>query len=350
MPHSPCVSILTATHNGERFLAKTIESILGQTLTDFEYILIDDASTDGSAQIIEHYATQNARIIPIRNSSNLGPGAALNQGLGIARGRYIANLDHDDLAMPQRLERQVLFLDAEPTIGVVGTFARLIDEQGLPVEQSISTYDYPTEPAVVRWAMCYCCALLHSSVLMRSALVKQAGGYSAHHRYICDYELFSRLLSLTEFANLPEYLTAYRLGPHQTSSAHAPTQRMQVILLLYAMHRERLGIDVSISEVANLYGIHWGHQLEELDAVSQAADLLQRLFIKHCQTLGANNEERGVQQDCAFRLLSLGWHNHHLSRQTAARIFMQAVRLDLAALCRPSSWRRIRRQRKQRLS
>ena len=143
MPDQPLVSVLTAAYNGQNFLPQTIESICSQTFQNFEYILIDDASTDRTPQILAHYAGQDKRIQVLRNAAKRGPAASLNQGLDRARGVYVANLDHDDVALPQRLHKQVAFLDSQAHVGVVGTWARLIDSQ----DRQLGLFAGPTQPA-----------------------------------------------------------------------------------------------------------------------------------------------------------------------------------------------------------
>jgi glycosyltransferase involved in cell wall biosynthesis len=126
----PRVSVVTATYNGARFLPAAIESILAQSYTDFEYVIVDDASTDASAAIATDYAAQDNRVRLVTNPVRLGPPGALNRALAAVQGDYVAVLDHDDLALPERLARQVAFLDAQPAVGAVGAKVRFIDEAG----------------------------------------------------------------------------------------------------------------------------------------------------------------------------------------------------------------------------
>ncbi len=126
----PRVSVLMSVYNGERFLRDSVESILGQTFTDFEFLILDDGSTDSTCEILEEYANKDARIVLVRNDRNLGLTRSLNKGLRLVRGEYLARQDADDISLPKRLEMQVKFLDAHPEVGVVGSALEIIDENG----------------------------------------------------------------------------------------------------------------------------------------------------------------------------------------------------------------------------
>ena len=117
----PKVSVVMPVYNDERYLAEAIASVLGQTYADFELIIVDDGSTDGSRAIIEEYALRDSRVVPILLPGNLGQSSARNRGIERAGGQYIAAMDGDDICLPDRLRRQVNFLDANPQVGVLGT-------------------------------------------------------------------------------------------------------------------------------------------------------------------------------------------------------------------------------------
>jgi glycosyltransferase involved in cell wall biosynthesis len=127
---NPKISVITAVYNGERFLVKTIESILNQTFKNFEYILINDCSKDKSLKIMKEYKKKDKRIVLINNKKNIGSASSRNLGLKMARGGYIAILDHDDLALPERLEKEQNYLEKNPDIFLVSGQSINIDEFG----------------------------------------------------------------------------------------------------------------------------------------------------------------------------------------------------------------------------
>jgi glycosyltransferase involved in cell wall biosynthesis len=127
-PGDPRITVLMPVHNGEPYLDASVRSILGQTYGDFEFLVIDDGSTDGSARILRAYQDPRFRIV--ENGRNLGVVETLNRGLSLSRGEYVARMDCDDESLPERLERQVSFLDSHPEVGVLGTSGDLIDGDG----------------------------------------------------------------------------------------------------------------------------------------------------------------------------------------------------------------------------
>ncbi len=295
MSAPPSLSVVTTTHNGERFLPTALASILDQSFTDFEYILVDDGSTDGTPDILVDYASRDARIHLIRNDQPLGPGGALNQALQAARGRYVANLDHDDLARPARLEKQAAYLDWHPAVGVLGAWAEVISA----ADKVVKTWKYPVRPALAHWGMYFSATVLHSAVMARRELLLQAGGYSAYHRFTVDYQLWLRLLWQTQFANLPHCLAAYRISPEQASMRQADLQHGQVILAQQAALGRLLGRRPDLQAVLDLTLARSGRRLRDAAAVRRAAHLLQRAALAYRR---AANLSPGDQQRLALDL------------------------------------------------
>jgi glycosyltransferase involved in cell wall biosynthesis len=211
---APVVSVVMPVYNGERFLAEAVESVLGQTYADFELVAVDDASTDASGRILDGYREPRVRVL--RNSRNLGGAGSANRGIAEARGVYVARLDQDDVSLPERLAKQVAFLERHPDVALVGTWAQLIDGEGRPIgERRFATGSDELRDTLLRF-----CALVHSSVMFRRAPVVAAGGYGtgALGRHCRDYELWLRLSETMRLANLPEVLVKYRVHPEQMSS------------------------------------------------------------------------------------------------------------------------------------
>src|SRR2546428_1522930 len=137
----PGVRVLMAVHNGEPHLRAAVESVLAQTYPDFELLIVDDGSTDGSADVVRSYEDRRIRLL--ENERNLGQIPSLNRALREAHGEYVARLDHDDLCLPERLERQVEELDAEPSAALAGTWIDVVDEDGrlwATVRRDIATF------------------------------------------------------------------------------------------------------------------------------------------------------------------------------------------------------------------
>ena len=193
-----------AVRDGERHLRESVESILGQTYRDLELLVVDDASTDASRAIVRSYGDPRVRVLV--NEHNLGLTASLNRGLAVARGRYIARQDADDVSDRSRLERQVELLQRRPAITLVASHHRRIDDEGRHGGDRI----VPTEPLDIRWRLLFLNAFTHSSVVFRRDVVRALGGYDDRFRYAQDYELWSRLARGHALAAVPEVLVAYR--------------------------------------------------------------------------------------------------------------------------------------------
>jgi glycosyltransferase involved in cell wall biosynthesis len=327
----PRVSVVTCAYNGERFLDQAIESILAQTYADFEYIVVDDASTDGSSGVIARYAGRDARLIALRNPLNLNPSGALNQALQVARGEYLAVLDQDDLAHPERLARQVAFLDTHPEVGVVGAQVLMIDPGGRPLRPMA----FPTTAGLSRWQILFGSPVLHSAAMMRRALVVQAGGYSEKQWYVNDYLLLAALLPSTAITNLPDQLTFYRRHERQTVGIYTRFQRGQAWLLIHRMLVERLQLRVPLDDIGALYDGARGGHLPRLAALHRGTDLLAAIRASYLEA--ERPDEQTIEQinvDCARRWLVMAWVHRHSHRKDSRAILCRALELD------PQLWRR----------
>jgi glycosyltransferase involved in cell wall biosynthesis len=203
-----------AVHNEERFLAAAIDSILGQTFTDFELIVIDDASTDRSRAIAASYRDPRLRLMP--NDANLGLVRSLNRGLSFCRGEYVARLDGNDLAFPTRLAKQVAFLDAHRDVGILGTQAIAINVRGHRVRRASwwnAAWQRPLGGVVMEWYRAFDTPFVHSSVMFRRDFVERLGGYDEQYVLAEDAELWARAGEHAQLANLDEPLIAFRLDP-----------------------------------------------------------------------------------------------------------------------------------------
>jgi len=210
----PEVSVLMSVRDGGAFLAPAVESILGQSLTDLEFIIIDDGSGDGSWEMIQDFARRDRRIRALRNPANLGLAASLNRGLDVAQGRILARQDADDISLPQRLERQADFLNARPDTALLGTAVSPIDEQGRPLGPPDRQ---PTSRQAIRWKMLLFNAFHHPAVMLRRDALRGGLAYDPALAYAQDYDLWSRLLERERGANLPEALVLFRHHGGQSS-------------------------------------------------------------------------------------------------------------------------------------
>ncbi len=216
----PTVSVLLPVHNAARYLPEAVESILGQSFTDFEFLIIDDGSTDASRAILERYAARDRRI-SLRSRPNTGLTVALSELLGLARGELVARMDADDVALPERLTRQVEYLRAHPDVVCIGTAVHLIDGAGWLLGDGHPGMDHEE---IQRQALAGDCPLNHPSVMMRRAAVEAVGGYRAEFEPAEDLDLWLRLGEVGLLVNLPEVLMKYRQHRESFSEQHQRRQ------------------------------------------------------------------------------------------------------------------------------
>ena len=213
----PRVSVLLPVFNGERYVGEALESVLAQSFQDFEVVVIDDGSTDGTPDILRRYAGEDPRVRVFRQP-NRGLIAALNRGLALCRAPFVARMDADDIALPRRLELQVEVLESEPALAAVGGQAVYVDDQGRVIGQEPGI---PVGEAEVEQAALVACPMLHPTVTFRKEAVEAVGGYPEDAVHAEDYALWARLLEAGyRLRNLAEVLVKVRRGHGGNVSAH----------------------------------------------------------------------------------------------------------------------------------
>lgn len=230
-------------YNGAAYLRPAVDSILAQTFADLELVLSDDGSSDDSRSIVEEYAARDPRVVAVF-SEHGGVAAATNRALAAARGEYFAPMDHDDVALPERLAREVAFLDANPDVAVIGSGSRVIDGAGRELK---STRAVVVAPDDVAEAMHRRCAVLHPSCMMRTEVVRAIGGYRPFLPYAQDYDLFLRIMARHRLANIPDVLLLKRTHATQVtgSVSKRPAQIVAgAIVYLSHLSRQRCGSDI----------------------------------------------------------------------------------------------------------
>ena len=220
----PIVTVLMAVYNGETYLASAIDSVCEQTFTDWELVVIDDGSTDQTPAILAAHAKSEDRL-KIIHQKNQGQTAALNNGLAISKGDYVARLDADDTMHSERLEKQVLFMNNHPEVALLGSALNFIDENGAVFH----TKSVPCEHEAIQKIAHRLNPFVHSSVIFRRDIVNQLGGYNPKYGPAQDYELWMRLLTFARAANLPYPLVNIRYHANQMSSTSRRRQIRETI-------------------------------------------------------------------------------------------------------------------------
>jgi glycosyltransferase involved in cell wall biosynthesis len=204
---APRVSVIMPVYNAERYVSDAVESILTQTFTDFEFLIVDDGSTDGSRAILERHVSHDARI-KLVSRANTGYLVALNEMLGRARGEYVARMDADDVALPQRFDRQVHYLDEHPECVLAGSRVILIDPDGDALTEMGAALTHEEIDGAFMGAQGQ--MVYHPAVMFRRRAVMELGGYRPEYYLTEDLDLFLRLAEVGRIVNLAEPLLKYR--------------------------------------------------------------------------------------------------------------------------------------------
>jgi glycosyltransferase involved in cell wall biosynthesis len=329
VPTAPLVTVLLAVRDGERYLRTAVESVLRQTMSDLQLLVVDDASTDGTAAILEGVADHRVRVL--RNDAQLGLAGSLNRGLDEARGAFVARLDADDVAMPSRLERQLRRLSEDPGLAVLGSAVLELDDEGRPGR----LHEMPAGPNAVRWAALFGSPFFHPAVVVdRGVLDRHGLRYDTGFGESEDYELWSRLLDVAEGDNLAEPLVLYRVHSGQATQRRGQLQHeLRLRVALERISRVVPALTPHEVELAWRVGTTATVDSAHADAAAGAYLELVRAFERE--------HGRGAGSRAARDLARLAGRASGRARR---RILADAVRLDPALAARAARDRSRRRR------
>jgi len=238
MGDCPAVSIIMAAHNAERYIGEAIRSVLNQTLRDFELLIRDDASTDGTRAIAARSGDPRIRLLP--QTTRVGAAQARNEAFARARGRFIAIHDADDISEPERLQRQLAYLEQHPDVAVVATYGLVVDEHGREME----LLEPPLDPRAIReYAFERGNPCVHASILFRAGVLQRVKGYDPRFHTAHDHDLVLRILEHFQLANLPEPLYRVRRHSRSLSALYIMQQRAYAELARDMSRARRAGED-----------------------------------------------------------------------------------------------------------
>ena len=215
----PKITVLMPVYNAESHLHEAIRSIIKQSFSDFEFLIINDGSTDRSVEIVRSY--RDPRINLVHNEKNLGLIATLNRGIHISRGEYIARMDSDDISLPRRFETQVKAMDKHGDWGICGSWVRIL---GGPDSGTVQCY--PTKSKYLLCELLFDSPIAHPSIMIRKETIfKSNEYYDENFKHAEDYDLWCRLAKITSMSNIPKILLNYRIHGSQTGSKHSAEQK-----------------------------------------------------------------------------------------------------------------------------
>jgi glycosyltransferase involved in cell wall biosynthesis len=314
MPIAPAISVLMAVHNGEKFLAEAVESILNQSFGDFEFVIVDDGSVDNSKRMLSAYAARDTRIRLI-SQVNQGLTKSLNTALQLARGEFIARFDADDISLPRRFEQQVSALRSNATLVLIGSEVELITDDGL----FLGVRGHATSHHEIRKRLLLGdgSALTHPAVMIRRSSLTGIGGYDETFTVAQDLDLFLRLSEIGGVSNLPYTLLLWR--QHDSSVNRTRTA-------LWAEVKRR-----AIKNTINRIGAaEYAKALfYRAETIFPSSDLL---------SLGSFAEQRG-RYDSATKIYLRAMRDAKLRRPAAKRLFAISITMSKKALCRLLGWR-----------
>lgn len=281
---TPKISVLMSAYNGADYLQETIDSILNQTYSDFEFIAIDDCSTDNTWEILQRNAEQDSRMVLVKNEENLGLIRSLNKGLNLAKGEFIARQDADDISMRDRFEKEIVVIDKQPDCVLVSGNIQVVRNNDKKIVEIIRR---DCEPFLVNWYLLFHNHLAgHSQVMYRRDVALSIGGYSEAHSYMEDYELWCRLARTGKrLVILPDILLTYRRHSQSVSVQKREQQLLNDYKLVQDNLQRLLNEAVPMDTVKALVGFWKGKRLRLMAQTHHKFPTADKAHLVHTMNL-----------------------------------------------------------------
>ena len=332
MSRAPAVSVLMPVHNGEKYLGEAIESILNQTFCDYEFVIINDGSTDGTQDILSDYERREERI-RVLSQQRQGLAATLNLGLEMARGEYIARMDADDISHPERLATQVTYLQKHPEVGLAGTNCYPVDSAG-----TVGGGPFPgrsLDGSQVVWDLYWGNPIVHPSVMYRATDVIACDGYPTGYSYYAeDLALWFKVVSVTEVAVLQRPLLHLRKHQRNVTAVDTAEHLAEVAEVAQSALEVRLGYRPSTSSVRLLRGAQHARPVAE-DDIRDSVCLLRDAFEQLVSSGGLEGQQiRSIEADMYRRMLRLATlsTDRSYSLEVCRHVARHSPRRELARL------------------
>ena len=290
----PKISVVMPAYNAEKYIGKSIDSILNQTYGDFEFIIINDGSKDSTKEIILSYSDN--RIVYLENEMNSGIVVTLNKGLEYATGKYIARMDADDIAVAERLEKQIEFMEKNKNVGVLGTGICIFGED---VQEQARVFT--TNPEQLKAELIFNSCIAHPTVMMRSNILKNNGlSYDLEYAGAEDYNLWWKIAKVSQIATIPDLLVKYRIHSSQITKKKDEKYYKMMIKLM----EERFS-----------------------DIGFKSSDIEKKVFMKYCLGEYETFSQKEVEElvDCLVHLLRCNKLNKYFSQKKLIKIFELAI-------------------------
>jgi glycosyltransferase involved in cell wall biosynthesis len=305
-----------SVYNGQAYLREAVESILGQTYTDFEFLIVDDGSTDATWSILSSY--RDARMRLVSNERNIGLARSLNRGLALARGEYVARQDADDVSLPERFATQVAYLDSDQEVGLVSANCYLMDAAGTAAGGPILTQ--PLSGALVEWRLFWGNPVVHPSVMCRTRVMRACGGYPEQYSYYAeDYALWLKMVTVTKVVVLQQPLLRLRKHQRNVTMQTLNDHLEEVLGVAQAALQRRIGYAPDKRIIRILRGLPVDPPPSRRD-IGRAVNLLLDAYVHHVHR-------------CGLKRKSAHLLRADLSRRLKHLVGLYSVRPAVAAVC-----------------
>jgi glycosyltransferase involved in cell wall biosynthesis len=304
MKQNILVTVLMPVYNQEKYIKFSVESILTQTFPNFELLIIDDGCTDKSMAIVNGFKDQRIRVI---KTPHIGQAGAMNIGLKKAAGKYVARIDADDIALPNRLQEQIAFLEANRKIVLVGSWVEVFDDSG----KVLGIRKGPADPLLIRWETIFHNPLPHPSVCFCKEPILALGGYNPSWLHMEDRELFFKVAHKYQAANIPRVLLRYRQHPASLSQKYGKDQRLNSDRLTVSHVKQYLDMDESnILRFVSVQPAWWQFLL-----IYQRSVFFRQVFTAFIKRWKVNKRDRDGLEKQIMALHPLRWVLNNLWSQ-----------------------------------
>lgn len=282
--NDPLVTVLMSVYNGEKYLSEAIESILNQTYKNFEFLIIDDGSTDSSKKIVKSY--NDSRIKLIENEENIGLTRSLNKGIELSKGKYIARMDADDISFPERLEKQVDFMENHEDVAVCGSWFRVIDDKG----NLLSEVKTQINHEFLFFELFFKNPMGHATTIMRKSVIEHIGRYDPDYVRTQDYDLWFRIIeSGYKIHNIDRILIYYRKHENMVSIVESNLQEVNAQKVIKALIQKMLFLNIYNVEIIRKPITH-GVYTSNVSSFIKFYKFFKRLIIKFKSEFQVSND------------------------------------------------------------
>ena len=321
---TPLVSVILPVYNGEDHISECIESILSQTYKDFEFIIVDDASTDKTPGILSSFSEKDSRIKIFRNKKNQRQTISATIACQNAIGKYIARIDADDVALHHRLERQVQFLENNPDFGLIGAWSDRINDKG----DVLNKWTVETNSLYLKWAFIFQTNFAHASVMMQNDVAKKVGYYQSPEAE--DFDLWSRIGTISKIGCIPEVLQQRRVWDGQLN-LKVPIETLNCVHQIIKRNIELLlDKEVLLNDVKNIHRvIVHNDSITNITEIIETKNLiieLYRIFLKRNNL--NHKEQKLISKDVAQKLYVLKRWSDKITKWKGLILFLQIVNIN----------------------